>query len=54
MLYNIFLLGMGWNLKPCLQVVKKITENFNRNLLISVLKRTNLKKVVFKKIYFLN
>lgn len=33
---------------------KKITENFNINLSISVLKRTNLKKVVFKKINFLN
>lgn len=52
MLY-ICSLGMGWNFKSCLQVVK-IAENFNITLSTAVIKRTDLKKAVSKKINFLN
>lgn len=55
MLYNIFfLIRNGMKFKTLFTRSKKITENCNINLLISVLKRTNLKKVVFKKSNFLN
>lgn len=52
MLY-ICSLGMGWNFKSCLQVVKT-AENFNITLSTVVIKRTDLKKAVSKKINFLN